>query len=324
MKNNYVESEFAPLKRVVLAQSEFHCPNAEKQKEADTNFLVAENKELFEGKFGDFADLYPELQQRWEEEKKEMAALLESYGIEVLRPRKLTSAEKQLGIDSGHGYSNFFARDPFFTIGNLLIEGNLKFPHRQLEVLPSRPLLLAESQKEEVLYFATPQPDVSLGVNQPVGPYIEGGDVLVYGKTIFVGHSGLASNLLGIQWLGSVLSRWGYQVIPVPLHPDILHLDCALSLLREGLMICCEEAFLDGVPKELAHWQTISITLAEAALLMANGLPINEKVYVTDASFTSLIEKIEAQGMKVETLDYRISRLFGGSFRCTTQGLLRV
>ena len=36
---------------------------------------------------------------------------------------------------------------------------------------------------------------------------------------------------------------FGYEVVPVRLHPHILHLDCALSLLREGLMIVCEEAF---------------------------------------------------------------------------------
>ncbi len=56
---------------------------------------------------------------------------------------------------------------------------------------------------------------------------------------------------------------------------------------------------------------------------MANGLPINESVYITDQSFTQLIEELKAHDIKVETLDYEVSRIFGGSFRCTTQALLR-
>ncbi|XUD05090.1 hypothetical protein IGJ34_003104 [Enterococcus sp. AZ177] len=56
---------------------------------------------------------------------------------------------------------------------------------------------------------------------------------------------------------------------------------------------------------------------------MANGLPINDSVYVTDQSFTQLITALESHGVKVETLDYEVSRIFGGSFRCTTQALLR-
>lgn len=56
---------------------------------------------------------------------------------------------------------------------------------------------------------------------------------------------------------------------------------------------------------------------------MANGLPINESVYITDQSFTQLIEELKAHDIKVETLDYEVSRIFSGSFRCTTQALLR-
>lgn len=322
MRINFVESEFAPLKRVVLAQSQFYIP--EEEGALETNFLSESNHNLFENKFGDVADLYPEMQNKWDKEKENMEQLLTAYGVEVLRPRKLTDYEKALGKETGQGYANFFSRDPFFTVGSLLIEGNLRFPHRRLEILPMRNILLAESNHVEALYLAAPQPDTSQGAHSETGPFLEGGDVLVYGKTIFVGYSGLASNLNGILWLKELLAHWDYEVVPVRLHPDILHLDCALSLVREGLMIYCEEAFLDGIPEVLTSWDKITISLKEASLLMANGLPINESVYVTDQSFTTLIESLESYGMKVETLDYEISRIFGGSFRCTTQALLRV
>lgn len=321
MTTNFVESEFAPLKRVVLAQSQFYLPNEEES--LDTSFLSEKNLKLFTDKVGDVADLYPEMQIKWENEKEQMAQLLTSYGVEVIRPRMLTEYEKELGRQSGRGYANFFSRDPFFTIGNLIIEGNLRFAHRRLEILPVRDILITESNHSTALYLAAPQPDISEGLDSETGPFIEGGDILVYGKTIFVGYSGLASNLKGINWLKSLLVHFDYTVVPVRLHPTILHLDCALSLVKEGLMIYCEEAFLDGVPKEFADWDKINISLNEASLLMANGLPINESVYVTDQSFTQLIEELRAHDIKVETLDYEVSRIFGGSFRCTTQALLR-
>ncbi|EOH95917.1 amidinotransferase [Enterococcus moraviensis ATCC BAA-383] len=321
MKTNFVESEFAPLKRVVLAQSQFCLP--EKENELDTSFLSEKNLDLFRNKVGDIADLYPEMQLKWENEKEQMSQLLTSYGVEVIRPRMLTKHEKELGKKSGHGYANFFSRDPFFTIGHFIIEGNLRFTHRRLEGLPIRAILLEESNHPEAIYAAVPQPDISQGIESETGPFLEGGDVLVYGKTIFVGYSGLASNLNGINWLKSFLAHWDYTIVPVRLHPEILHLDCALSMVKEGLMIYCEEAFLDGLPQELNAWDKINVSLKEASVLMTNGLPLNESVYITDQSFTKLIADLEKQGMKVETLDYEISRIFGGSFRCTTQALLR-
>jgi N-dimethylarginine dimethylaminohydrolase len=204
-----------------------------------------------------------------------------------------------------------------------MIEGNLRFMHRRKEILPIRSILTEQARGADCYYLATPQPDASTGEQSNAGPFIEGGDVLVLGKTIFVGYSGLASNKNGIEWLEQLLKKFGYQVVPVRLHPHILHLDCALSLLREGVMIVCEAAFLDGIPEQLKYWQKIRISLQEAAHLMANGLPLNEDVYITDRAFTGLIEQIESYGIKVEALDYHISRIFGGSFRCTTQALVR-
>jgi len=77
------------------------------------------------------------------------------------------------------------------------------------------------------------------------------------------------------------------------------------------------------VPQELTNWDKINVSLKEASLLMTNGLPLNDSVYITDQSFTRLIIALEKYGVKVETLDYEVSRIFGGSFRCTTQALLR-
>lgn len=318
----FVENEFAPLRKVILTVSEFGFP--ELVKADDLRFLSSTTREEDDASAGrDFGEVYPELQMAWEQERHNFALVLEKYGVEVLRPRKLTELEKIAG--GAHGYSNFFVRDPFFTVGNAVIEGSIRFMQRRNEILPIRDLLEREVYQNDCLYVAAPKPALAEEDELALwhGPFIEGGDILVFGKHIFVGNSGLSSNSLGIKWLSKLLQPYGYQVEEVKLHPDILHLDCALGMVREGLMIVCEEAFIHGVPQKLKTWDKIVVSLKEASLLATNGLPINPTVYVTDPVFSDIGDKLSAVGIQVEYVDFQISRSFGGSFRCSTQPLLR-
>lgn len=240
-----------------------------------------------------------------------------------MRPRKLTAAEKSATGDDG--YSNFFVRNPFFTVGNHVIEGSLRFLHRRKEVLPVRDILERHVYPADSIYVAAPQPAVATPGDETLGrgPFIEGGDVLVLGKQVFVGNSGLASNTQGVKWLQKLLAPSGYQVHEVRLHPEILHLDCALGMVRDGLMVVCPDAFLDGIPAAFSKWDRIPVTMEQASQLATNGLPISPKVYVTDPAFESIGAQLETRGIKVEYVDFKISRSFGGAFRCSTLALLR-
>jgi glycine amidinotransferase len=318
----FVKNEFSPLKKVVLAQSEFGFPK--EPRPDDLRFLSEEAvKENFENKGKDYAEAFPELQKQWETERENLKKTLEKYGVEVLRPRRLSPIEKEAVGTAG--YSNFFVRDPFFTVGNFVIESSLRFLHRRHEVFPVRDLFLQEVYPDDCLYVAVPQPETAHPDDQSLGkgPFLEGGDVIVAGKQVFVGNSGLASNDLGIQWLRKLLKTQGYTVEQVRLHPDILHLDCALGLVKERLMIVCEEAFPDGIPSALKDWKKIHVTLDEAMNLATNGLSVSPEVYITDPAFKSIGNQIERENIKVEYVDFTISRSFGGSFRCSTQPLLR-
>lgn len=319
-----VKSEFAPLKKVVLTQSEFIFPECEESNNDET-FLTEESLDLYKdidtaGK--NYQDVFPERQKQWEKEREELKRVLEEYGVEVLRPRLLTEHEKEAGKE--YGCCNFFVRDPFFTIGSSIIEGSMRFFHRRNEVLPIRNILTKEAYKSDAVYVAVPSPDISEGFDAEIGPFLEGGDILVLDKTIFVGNSGQASNYNGYLWLKSYLSHWGYEVVEIPLKKDVLHLDCALSLVREGLMIICEEAFVDGIPKVLEDWDRISVPYKDIAQLAVNGLPINESTYILDSQFEYIAEQLKTKGITVEYIDFKISRSLGGSFRCSTQPLVRV
>lgn len=320
MEKIWVANEFAPLQTVVLAQSEVCLPESVEQ-DPDMRFLPHGADAL--GFTGDLRAADPERQSAWEAEREAFAAVLRRYGVDVLRPRLLTDAEKQAA--GSRGCANFFARDPFFTIGEHVIEGSLRFRHRRGEVLPMRPVFEEHVYPTDARYVAVPAPEVPEPGDPTLGPgpFLEGGDVLVLGRHVFVGCSGLASNPRGVEWLHKYLTPFGYTVEMVCLEKSILHLDCALGLVRDGLMIVCPDAFLDGVPDLLSGWDRIEVPLSDASLLITNGLPLSPDVYVTDPEFRRIGDQLEERGVAVEYVDFSITRSFGGAFRCSTQPLLR-
>ena len=268
----YVESEFAPLKRVIVSQSEV----------TDSTLPV----------------------------------------VEVLRPRMLTEEELALaalpeGPTHGRGLSNFFVRDPFIVVGDHVIEANFRKEYRRCEALTARDLFQGCAS-----YVGLPMPDFT---DAEAGPFLEGGDVIVYHRKIFVGNSGYGSNSAGIRWLRDYLAPYGYEVEEVRLQGKILHLDCVMSLVREGLMIVCEESFADGIPETFRDWDKILVPEEDAEQLAVNGMAINPEVYITDIAFRDTIGKeLEARGIKVEYLDFHVTRMSAGSVHCSTQPLLRV
>ncbi|WP_327085469.1 arginine deiminase family protein [Nonomuraea sp. NBC_01738] len=321
MTEVFVQSEFAPLRVVVLARSEVSIP-ANARDSADTRFL-AEDSFVLNPVGQDMRDGAPERQAAWERERDAFREVLERHGVRVLRPRLLTGQEKTEAGDDG--YANFFARDPFFTVGDQVVESSMRFRHRRREVLPMREIMLTEVYPAECGYVAVPAPEIPEPDDPALGPgpFLEGGDVLVLDRHVFVGSSGLASNALGARWLAKYLAPYGYTVELVRLHERILHLDCALGLVRDGLLVACEEALLDGVPEVLRDWERIGTDFDSATRLATNGLPLSPDVYVTDPEFSFLGDQIRRRGVKVEYVDFAITRSLGGSFRCSTQPLLR-
>lgn len=173
--------------------------------------------------------------------------------------------------------------------------------------------------------MALPSPELpdSAGTDG-LGPFLEGGDVLVLGKHVFVGRSGLASDNAGHRWLAKYLRPQGYTVQQVLLEPHVLHLDCAIGLVREGLLVVCKDRLPQGIPVLLRDWDRVTVTEEEAEALGTNGLSISSDVHITDPAFARIGAELIRRGLTVEYVDFEISRSLGGSFRCSTQPLTRI
>src|SRR5258708_36456886 len=147
-----------------------------------------------------------------------------------------------------------------------MIDGSLRLLCRQRERYGLRPIIQRAVQQVGARWSSGP-----LGSPGCVdGPFLEGGDTLLNGREVYVGISGCASDLAGVDWLQALLGD-RYRVLAVAMRSNVLHLDCALALIKPGLLIWCPEKFIDRLPMSLRGWHAITFSRAEAKLLPAHG-----------------------------------------------------
>ena len=105
---------------------------------------------------------------------------------------------------------------------------------------------------------------------------IDGGDVVPCGRTLFVGESP-RTNAAGIVGLRQIVSRYGYEVVGVPLR-GCLHLKTACSALPDGSLLV-NPAWIDTRP---LGSRTL-VRVPEAEPWAGDVLVIGERIIVSDA-----------------------------------------
>ncbi|MDD4160718.1 MAG: hypothetical protein PHO18_07220 [Synergistaceae bacterium] len=266
-----------------------------------------------------------------EEENLAFIAILKSLGVKVYRPKEITVDFIRGNYGSDvllNGFSQDFPRDNMAVIGNNLIEFNLRTPMRKVDISGFKELLLDKCSNGKVRWFSMPHTEL-LATSDTGTPCLEGGDVIVLGKTILVGNSrnpSVGSNEAGFRWLKNILGS-SYNVVRVPLREDVLHLDCVLSVPRNGLAIVCEEAFVEGIPDHIKDWDLIKVGIESAQRLAVNGVPVNSKHYIlsfnehNDNKFIQ--SELEKRNIKVYRVFFGTHNGQGGALRCATQPVIR-
>ena len=125
---------------------------------------------------------------------------------------------------------------------------------------------------------------------QPPGT-LDGGDVLVVGRQIYVGLSS-RTNHDGLAQLETLLSEWGYEVISVPLN-GCLHLKSAVTQVADNLLLINARWVR---PACFGSIETVTVAPSEPA--GANALRIGTAViYPTHHPETA--ERLERAGLHV-------------------------
>lgn len=262
-------------------------------------------------------DIDAEWATRIERQVDALAELVAREGVVVHRPERLKGDERTFLAPNGEG-AQLFARDGMIVVGNHVIETSLRLKCRQRERYGLRPIIRQAVQQHGAHWSSVP-----LGSPACVdGPFLEGGDTLLNGHEIYVGISGCASDLAGADWLQALLGNT-YRVIPVAMKSNVLHLDCALGLLKPGLLVWCPEKLIDGLPMSLRDWDAIAVSRDEANLLATNGLVLEEGRIIVDAGNARVIAELRKRKVDVIPLPFDGPIGTGGGLRCAHHPLLR-
>jgi dimethylargininase len=123
---------------------------------------------------------------------------------------------------------------------------------------------------------------------------VDGGDVLVLGKSIYIGMS-TRSNMAAVEQVNAFLVKWGYHIQGVGLR-DCLHLKSAVTRLDHKTLLI-NRNWVDA--ECFSGFDFIQIDPSEP--FAANCLPINGTV-IFPAAFPKTRARLEERGYKVRTV----------------------
>ena len=140
------------------------------------------------------------------------------------------------------------------------------------------------------------------------GATLEGGDVLQIGRTLLVGLSS-RSNSAGVEGLETIVHRYGYHVVPVPVR-QCLHLKSGCTALPDGTLLVNPQWL------EMAALRKFPIfPILQEEPLAADILPVGQRVCVP-AGNTRTADLIRQRGFEVETVDLSEFAKANGGITC--------
>ena len=120
---------------------------------------------------------------------------------------------------------------------------------------------------------------------------IDGGDVLALGKRIYVGVSS-RTNQAGLTQLATIVSKWGYEVIPVAV-TGCLHLKSAVTQVAENLLLINDRWVR---PESFGSIGTMTVAPSEPT--GANALLIGTAV-IYPTHYPATAERLDKAGVRV-------------------------
>jgi dimethylargininase len=124
---------------------------------------------------------------------------------------------------------------------------------------------------------------------------MDGGDVLVVGRHLFVGRS-RRTNQAGIDQLCSLLTPYGYDVVPVDVRA-CLHLKSAVTAVGDDLLLI-NRMWLPAEP--FSAFDAVEVHPGEPGA--ANALRVGDRILYPSA-FPRTLERLERRGLSVRTVD---------------------
>ncbi|UOE92049.1 dimethylarginine dimethylaminohydrolase family protein [Alkalihalobacillus sp. LMS39] len=198
-----------------------------------------------------------------------------------------------------------FTRDIGFTLGHTIFVAEMAHKIRQGE--------------EEFLKTWLKNSDISY--YNLVGDMIEGGDVMIDHRTIFIGLSN-RTNQKAIDHIQNLLED--FEVITVPFTEKYLHLDCVFNIISRKEALVYPEALTKKEYQILEkRYDLIEVSKEEQFTLGTNILSIGNKKIISLPVNKNVNEQLRKRGFEVIEVDITEIIKSGGSFRCCTLPTVR-
>lgn len=245
--------------------------------------------------------------QQLQEEIDAFHNTLQQEGIEVLIPDPVGKFV----------YDQLTPRDIGVTIGQKFLLCNMFHKSRRYESAGIFKYIDKKSDNEPEILIPD-SPDI----------LIEGGDIIVDKKRIFVGLTE-RTNKEGFKYLQKTFKN-EFEIIPIKVKSrqegeDILHLDCMFNPVGKRHALIYEEGFKNLPAAIHSNYNLIPITRKEQKELVLNLLSLS-KTKVINRKHTKA-ERINSMlrdiGIEVIELPFNAVTSTGGSFRCSSLPLRR-
>jgi glycine amidinotransferase len=314
-----VTHEWARLRQVVVGRPHYRLPNPmpESNRHAVSEDLWRKVKRQ-EGRT--MQEAMPTTWARCRAQMDDVVKLLRARGVRVHRIPPFRSSEEDCHGENVPESMLFFPRDPLLVVGARVLELTARDVARRRERFPLRRLLRRVLTDGLARVTAMPMADPCGGAGDG-GAFLDGGDCLVAGGTIYVGVARDRVDDAGVVWLRRVLGR--RRTVETVSCLEAIHLDCALCLVRPGLGLFCPE-LIGEPPASLARWTWIEVSRKEAVVgLATNGLHLDARTLVLPEGVERVADALRARGHEVETVPFDAVTALVGGLRCWSQPLQR-
>lgn len=139
---------------------------------------------------------------------------------------------------------------------------------------------------------------------------IDGGDVLVCGRQVFIGQS-TRTNTSAVEQMRRILAPFGYGVCSLPVN-GCLHLKSAVTLVGERRLLANPE-WIDR--DALRSFEIVDVDASEP--MAANALRLDDRV-ILPAAFPRTAERLRRHGLTVRLVDVgELAKAEGGVTCCS-------
>jgi N-dimethylarginine dimethylaminohydrolase len=152
--------------------------------------------------------------------------------------------------------------------------------------------------------------------------FLEAGDIMVQGGTLYVGQSP-RTDARALSWLSRHFGD-RLEIRPLVLAPPFIHLDVVFGPVGGDHAIIYPPAFESEAMALLqSRFRLIEIDRSEQFALATNILSLSPEVVVSAAHQTRVNGLLRAAGLRVIEVAYDEVAKLGGAFRCATCPLRR-